>query len=176
MSAVPAPLRLVRERYGLETTDLDAVLGAALAKGADFADLFLEHSSEDSVALEDGIVKSGARHVTHGVGIRAQKGERQGYAHTNEISLESLRVAAGAARAIAEGSGPAHGVAVRPARPAHDLYPLAVAPTDVPVRTKIDLLAEIDAYARSRDPRIVQVMASVVAQQRIVVIAASDGG
>jgi TldD protein len=176
MSDVPAPLRLARERYGLDAGDLESVLGAALAKGADFADLFLEHTAEDSVALEDGIVKSGARHVTNGVGIRAQLGERQGYAHTNEISVESLRLAAGAARAIAEGSGPAHAVAVRPTRPVHDLYPLATAPTDVPVRQKIDLLAEIDAYARSRDPRIVQVMASVVAQQRVVVIAASDGG
>jgi TldD protein len=176
MSDVPAPLRLARERYGLDAGDLESVLGAALAKGADYADLFLEHTAEDSVALEDGIVKSGARHVTNGVGIRAQLGERQGYAHTNEISLESLRVAAGAARAIAEGTGPAHPVAVRPSRPAHDLYPLATAPTDVPVRQKIDLLSEIDAYARSRDPRIVQVMASVVAQQRVVVIAASDGG
>jgi TldD protein len=176
MSDVPAPLRLARERYGLETTDLDAVLGAALAKGADFADLFLEHASEDSVALEDGIVKSGARHVTHGVGIRAQVGERQGYAHTNEISLESLQLAAGAARAIAEGGGPSRGVAVRPTRSAHDLYPLATAPTDVPVRAKIDLLSEIDSYARARDPRIVQVMASVVAQQRTILIAASDGG
>jgi TldD protein len=176
MSDVPAPLRLARERYGLDAGDLESVLGAALAKGADYADLFLEHTAEDSVALEDGIVKSGARHVTNGVGIRAQLGERQGYAHTNEISVESLRLAAGAARAIAEGTGPAHAVAVRPSRPAHDLYPLATAPTDVPVRQKIDLLAEIDAYARSRDPRIVQVMASVVAQQRVVVIAASDGG
>jgi TldD protein len=176
MSDVPAPLRLARERYGLDARDLESVLGAALAKGADYADLFLEHTAEDSVALEDGIVKSGARHVTNGVGIRAQLGERQGYAHTNEISVESLRVAAGAARAIAEGTGPAHAVSVRPSRPAHDLYPLATAPTDVPVRQKIDLLAEIDAYARSRDPRIVQVMASVVAQQRVVVIAASDGG
>jgi TldD protein len=176
MSDVPAPLRLARERYGLDAGDLEAALGAALAKGAEYADLFLEHTAEDSVALEDGIVKSGARHVTNGVGIRAQLGERQGYAHTNEISLESLKLAAGAARAIAEGSGPASAVAVRPSRPAHDLYPLATAPTDVPVRQKIDLLAEIDAYARSRDPRIVQVMASVVAQQRVVVIAASDGG
>ena len=175
MSDVPVPLRLARERYGLDTGDLDDVLGAALAKGADFADLFLEHTTEDSVALEDGIVKSGACHVAHGAGIRAEIGERQGYAHTNEISLESLRLAAGAARAIAEG-GPSRGVAVRPARPAHDLYPLATAPTDVPVREKIDLLSQIDAYARARDPRIVQVMASVVAQQRVVVIAASDGG
>jgi TldD protein len=176
MSDVPAPLRLVRERYGLGAGDLESVLGAALARGADYADVFLEHSSQDSVALEDGIVKSGDRHLVQGVGVRAQVGERQGYAHTSDVSLESLRVAAGAARAIAEGSGPERSVAIRAgARPAHDLYPLATAPTDVPVRRKIELLTEIDAYARSRDPRVSQVMASVVSQQRVVLVAGSDG-
>jgi TldD protein len=176
MSDVPAPLRLARERYGLDAGDLEAVLGSALARGADYADLFLERSAQDSVALEDGIVKSGDRHLVQGVGVRAQVGERQGYAHTDEVTLESLRVAAGAARAIAEGAGPERSVAVRAGgRPAHDLYPLATAPTDVPVREKIAVLSEIDAYARSRDPRVSQVMASVVSQQRTVLFAASDG-
>jgi TldD protein len=175
MSDLPAPLRLARDGYGLGAGDLEAVLGAALARGADFADLFLERTTQDSVALEDGIVKSGDRHVAQGVGVRAQVGERQGYAHTDEITLESLRLAAGAARTIAEGSGGERAVAVR-ARAGHDLYPLATAPTDVPVREKIALLGEIDAYARGRDPRIVQVMASVVSQQRSVLIASSDGG
>jgi TldD protein len=175
MTDLPAPLRLAREGYGLAAGDLESVLGAALARGAEFADLFLERTTQDSVALEDGIVKSGDRHVAQGVGVRAQVGERQGYAHTDEITLESLRLAAGAARTIAEGSGGERAVAVRASAPGHDLYPVTTAPTDVPAREKIALLGEIDAYARSRDPRIVQVMASVVSQQRSVLIAASDG-
>jgi len=40
----------------------------------------------------------------------------------------------------------------------------------------VALLGEIDAYARRRDPRVVQVMASLVCQQRHVLIASSDGG
>jgi TldD protein len=176
MSDVPAPLRLVRERYGLAPSDLEAVLGSALARGAEYADVFLERTIQDSVALEDGIVKSGDRHVAQGVGVRAQVGERQGYAHTNEVTLESLRVAAGTARAIAEGGGGARSVAIRASgRPERDLYPLATAPTDVPVAEKIELLSAIDQYARSRDPRVAQVMASVVAQQRLVLVAGSDG-
>ncbi len=59
--------------------------------------------------------------------------------------------------------------------PAQDLYPIALAPTEVPVATKVALLDAIDAYARARDPRIVQVMASVVCQHRNLLVAASDG-
>jgi TldD protein len=176
MSDVPAPLRLARERYGLDERALERVLGAALARGADYADVFLERTVQDSVALEEGLVKSGDRHLAQGVGVRAQVGERQGYAHTDEVTLESLELAAGAARAIAEGSGSERSVAVRSgARPPHDLYPLATPPTDVPVAEKIGLLNAIDRYARGRDPRVVQVMASVVSQERLVAVAASDG-
>jgi TldD protein len=48
-------------------------------------------------------------------------------------------------------------------------------PTSVPVARKVGLLEEIDRYARSRDPRVREVMASVVSQNRHVLVAASDG-
>jgi TldD protein len=61
-------------------------------------------------------------------------------------------------------------------RPAvRDLYPVATPPTDVPIASKIDLLSRIDVYARSRDPRVKQVMASVVCQHRHVLVVGSDG-
>ncbi|HKX45704.1 MAG TPA: metallopeptidase TldD-related protein, partial [Planctomycetota bacterium] len=63
----------------------------------------------------------------------------------------------------------------RAAAERRDLYPVAVAPTDVPVERKVALLSEIDAYARSLDPAVKQVMASVVSQLRHVLVAASEG-
>jgi TldD protein len=52
---------------------------------------------------------------------------------------------------------------------------VALPPTEVPVADKVDLLSRIDAYARARDPRVKQVMASVTSQHRHVLVAASDG-
>ena len=61
-------------------------------------------------------------------------------------------------------------------RPAtHDLYPVATPPTDVSVELKSDLLSEIDVYARRQDPRVKQVMASIVCQHRHVLVVGSDG-
>ena len=48
-------------------------------------------------------------------------------------------------------------------------------PTEVGVEDKVGLLESIDRYARSHDPRIVQVMASCVSQHRQVMIVGSDG-
>jgi TldD protein len=175
MSDVPAPLELVRERFGLDAQALEATLGSALERGADHADVFFEHTTSDSVSLEEALVKSADRHVHQGVGVRAQAGERQGYAHTDEVGLEGLRLAAGAARAIAEQGGGPRSVALAGAAPARSLYPLELAPTDVPVREKIALLHAIDAHARGSDPRVAQVLASVVSQSRTILVAASDG-
>ena len=170
-----APAALFRERFGIDERALERAFGTALERPLDDADCFFEVSTQDSVVLEEGIVKSGNRHLEQGVGVRAIAGERQGYAHSDEISVESLELAARTARAISEGSGADSSVAVRGGAPQHDLYPVALAPTEVPIPAKVDLLNEIDAYARSRDPRVKQVMASVVSQHRQVLIARADG-
>jgi TldD protein len=169
-------LTFFHDRFGLDERSLTTALETALEREVDYADLFFEYTTLDSVTLEEGIVKSGSRHIEQGIGARAQCGERQGYAHADDVSAESLRVAASTARAISEGSGGSRSVAVRGVqRPAHDLYPVATPPTDVPVDAKIGLLSEIDAYARSLDPRVKQVMASLVCQHRTLMVASSDG-
>jgi TldD protein len=165
------------DRFGLDPTRISSALDATLERRIDAADLYFEYTLQDSVALEEGLVKSGSRHLEQGVGVRAVKGERQGYAHSDDISVESVALAAGTARAISDEAGASTSpVAVR-ARSAsdHDLYPVERPGTERPVEDKVALLGEIDAYARGLDPKVKQVMASVVAQHRRILIARSDG-
>ncbi len=172
-----AAVDFFRRRFDLDSGSLESALGTALERRMDHADLFFEYTTADSVVLEEGIVKSGDRHIEQGVGVRAQTGARQGYAHSDDLDLDSVKLAAATARAISEQGGAGGSVAVRGSgAPIHDLYPVETAPTDVPVDRKVGLLDEIDRYVRARDPRISQVMASVVSQHRHVLIAASDGG
>ena len=169
-------LTFFRDRFGLDDRSLAVALETTLERQVDYADLFFEYTTQDSVALEEGIVKSGSRHIEQGIGARAQSGERQGYAHADDVSAESLRVAASTARTISESAGENRSVAVAGVRaPEHDLYPVETPPTEVPVDVKVGLLSEIDAYARSLDPRVTQVMASVVSQHRTLMVASSDG-
>jgi TldD protein len=165
-----------RDRFGIDERSLTTALDTALARRVDYADLFFEYTTEDSVVLEEGIVKSGDRHVEQGVGVRAQSGERQGYAHSDDVTVESVELAASTARAIAREPGGTSASAIREgAGSGRDLYPVERPPTDVPVDRKIALLEDIDAYARRQDARIVQVMASCVSQHRQVMVAGSDG-
>jgi TldD protein len=169
-------LALFRDRFGLDDRALESALETALERPVDHADLFFEYTTRDSVSLEEGIVKTGSRHVEQGVGVRAQSGERQGYAHSDDVTVESAKLAAATARAIQEGSGSARPLALPGiARPARDLYPVALAPTDVPVEHKVSALGEIDVFARSLDSRVEQVMASIACEHRQLLITASDG-
>ena len=168
-------LAFFRDRFELNDRLLEKILETALERQIDAADLFFEHTTTDSVSLEESIVKSGDRHVEQGVGVRALRGERQGYAHSDDISLESARLAAATAGAIADDRRPHAPVALRSLASDRNLYPVATPPTEVPVERKVAWMNEIDRYARARDPRITQVMASVVCQHKQILVAASDG-
>ncbi len=164
------------ERFGLEERALTAALDTTLARQVDYADLFFEHTSEDAVVLEEGIVKSGDRHIEQGMGVRAVARERQGYAHSDEITVESLQGAAQTARAISQESGGVRALsATSGGSPDRDLYPVDQPPTEASVERKVTLLGEIDSYARSLDSRVAQVMASCVTQYRQVMMVGSDG-
>ncbi|MBK8124944.1 MAG: metalloprotease TldD [Dokdonella sp.] len=159
---------------GLAASDLDRVFSRLMSPAVDSADLYFEHSRSESWMLEDGLVKEGSHSIEQGVGIRAQSGEKTGFAYSDDIVMPALLEAAGSARAIARegaaGSGKA--LAVTSARA---LYP-ALDPIDsMSSEAKVRLLNEIDAYARSLDSRVREVIVSISATVDTLLVAASDG-
>ncbi|MGH7823058.1 MAG: PmbA/TldA family metallopeptidase, partial [Candidatus Binatia bacterium] len=161
MATEISPRSFFLDRYGLTEGELEHVLGAALSRRVDHADLYFEFQTSESLLLEESLVKKATRSVAQGVGVRVVAGERTGYAYSDEVTLERLRLAATAARAIADHPGDTTPVSVS-ARPAcHDLYSLERAPTDVDLADKIDLLARIDVEARRTDPRVQNVIATL---------------
>lgn len=85
---------------GLTLDSLQAVLGELAGPGIDAADLYFQGQISETWALEDGIVKEGSFNLDQGVGVRAQSGEKTGFAYSNAINLEALTSAARAARSI----------------------------------------------------------------------------
>jgi TldD protein len=160
------------DRTGMDPRRVDTILGQALA-GMDDGELFLEYSQSESVALDDGRIKSASFDTTQGFGLRAVSGEAAGYAHASELSEAAIRRAATAVRAVA--SGHAGTIADPPPGTNRSLYtdlnPLGI--VDLAAKTK--LLGDIDAYARGRDPRVRQVMASLSGVWQAVQIVRPDG-
>ncbi|RBI86578.1 metalloprotease TldD [Rhodosalinus halophilus] len=141
--------------------------------GADDGELFLERSRSESLTFDDGRLRNAAYDASEGFGLRAVSGEVTGFAHSTELSEAALRRAAETTRlAVAEGGG----ALAEPPAPTNrrlyaDLDPIAGA--EFPV--KVETLRAIDAYARSADPRVVQVTASLAAGAREIEILRPDG-
>ena len=89
------------EPAGLGEATLSTTLGNLMRGGVDYADLYFQVTRQESWSLEDGIIREGSFSLDQGVGVRANSGEKTGFAYSDELVLPALESAAGAARAIA---------------------------------------------------------------------------
>ena len=169
-ASVLAPSLL--DSAGVDPDRARAILGDALA-GADDGELFIERSESEAFVFDDGRLKTASYDTSEGFGLRVVAGETAGYAHASEISEAAIRRAGDSARLARRGYS---GIAAEAPRATNTkLYG-----EDDPVASpgfsdKVALLQEIDAWARARDPRVVQVMASMAGERRTVEILRADG-
>src|SRR6201996_4328600 len=174
MSAIAATDKLFFERAdaALDRAAAAQITEQALS-GSDDGELFLEYRESESISLDDGNIRSANFDSGMGFGLRAVAGEATGYAHSGEISEEALRRAAATVSTIAAGHS---GTVAEPPRATNarlysDANPLRL--MDFSARTS--LLGEIDSYARGKDSRVKQVMASISGEWQAVQIMRPDG-
>jgi TldD protein len=174
MSALAATDQLFFERQdaALSRETAARIVAEGLA-GTDDGELFLEYRESEHISLEEGRIRSAGFDTSLGFGLRAVLGEEAGYAHAGELSEAALRRAAATVGAVRAGRSGTNSEAPRAtnSRLYSDANPLSA--SEFSARTK--LLAEIDAYARGLDARVVQVMASMAGEWQAVQIIRADG-
>ncbi|HKI60764.1 MAG TPA: metalloprotease TldD [Mariprofundaceae bacterium] len=154
---------------------LHDMLNRMLPPGADDGDLYIEQSSSESLSLEEGRVKHISASTHQGLGARVIKGEAAGHAYTDRLEQASLMDAAMAARAIASSGGKQTPIAIHDARPVLQLYQGSNPALQVPLADRKRLLEKLDALARSIDPRVRQVFASISSSFSDIHIIRMDG-
>ena len=167
-----APADLFFHPTGMNRARVQRIVNDSL-KGTDDGELFLEYRRSESFSFDDGRLKAASYDTTQGFGLRAVAGEATGYAHASELSEAAIARAAGAIGAVRAGHSGM--LAEGPARTNAHLYtgdsPLDSAPFEV----KVKLMGEIDAYARSLDPRVRQVSCSLAGEWQVVEILRPGG-
>lgn len=158
----------------LDTPTLENLLHGLGGRTVDYAELYFERSRAESWSLEDGLVKEGSHSLEQGVGVRVVAGEKTGFAYSDDLSRPALQRACGAARAITRQGG-AGDARLAASRPTPSRYPAEDPVASLPVARKIALLRDLDARLRAADPRVKQVMASLVGRHSQILVAASDG-
>ena len=157
----------------LETEKLLRAAGAAAAR-ADFADLYLECSTAEGWALEEGIVKTGSFSAGRGMSLRTVSGDTAVLAYADDISIAALTKLSAVAKAGTNYSGelsvriPATGQ--KPPKRYDCTSPLGASD-----EAKSALLHQLDDLARRHDPRVINVQANLGMCHETIIIARSDG-
>jgi TldD protein len=168
--AQPDPADLVPRELATE------LLSLTRAHGAEFAEVYAEHSVVTAFALEEGRIRSSQYSVGQGVGVRAIRGEQTGYAYADGFDAADLRDAARVAARIARDGTPgappkAFSVVDAPA-PFTIREPAALALDET---RKVEMLRRADEAARRHDGRVHEVSATLADSSKRFLVANSDG-
>lgn len=137
----------------------------------DDGELYLQYRRSEAFGFDDGRLKTADYHVDQGIGLRGVSGETTAFAHANELSAAAIDRAAETLQLLTPGGRPSPA----PPRTNRAQYgiedPLGV----LPFADKVRLCQTIDAAARARDPRVVQVSVGLQASWSVVEIVRADG-
>ncbi len=162
----------VLDRAGLDRAAVERQIAHGL-DGADDGELFLEYRQSEALVFDNGRLKQANYDTAQGFGLRAVKGEAVGYAHASDVSEQALTRAADAVRAVQGGYSGSY--AEPPPRSNVRLYREDNPLGEPGFEAKVKLLQEIDAYARTKDPRVRQVSVTFGASWQAVEIVRADG-
>ena len=158
----------------LSRSDLEEILNAALSKGGDFADIFLEDTFQTSITFEDNKIDDISSGTDAGAGIRVFDGSVIYYAATEDASFDQLIEKA---RFLANSINKAPNkkdVSLKPAlSPLH--FEIKKTPASVPIKEKVDLVRHSNDIARSYGAKIRQVTVRYIDTNQAVTIANSLG-
>ena len=159
-------------RAGLDRARVEGLVGESIGS-ADDGELYLEYTQSESLVFDDGRLKSASFDTAQGFGMRAVADEAVGYAHAGSLDESAIRRAGQTVQAVLAGHGGT--AAEAPIGTNSQLYvddnPLSAVPFD----EKVAVLQQIDAYARAKDKRVRQVIASISGEWSAVQIIRADG-
>jgi TldD protein len=166
--------RNILEPSELGIEQLGGFLDGLHSSYVDAGDLYFQTSQQESWVMDDGILREGSFNIEKGVGIRAMAGEKTGFAYCDDLRGNAITQAVNNARAIVKQGQSASSAIVLSSKPAPALY-AAQNPVDGrDADEKVALLKKLDAYTRSLDERIEQVIISLSGGIDQILVAATD--
>ena len=175
-NAIQTAQSLLLTPGGIDERVIEKALSEMYLHRLDDADLYFQHTRYESWSLEEGIVKSGNFSIDQGVGVRAVSGDKTAFAYADVVNADTLMQAAKSTRVI----GPSGGKKKIILQPISTFTgPALYIPEDpifsLKTEEKIQLLEKIEQKARAKDPRVVQVMASLTGEFDVILVAKGNG-
>ena len=170
----PIPDNPFLDWFGVDQSTIRQVMSELTGKGADFADLYFQHAQSSSMRYEDGSIQNAETKIEQGVGLRVVSSDQTGYAITEDLSLESMLIAARTASTMASGIAITVPRAFQSTLPG-DLYTVAVPWSGVGVDQKTSLFEFIEQKAKALEPTVQKVSVQLQDGDEHILIATHDG-
>ena len=159
--------------HKINETEVFKLLSSMSENGSDYSDLFFQHSIAESWVLDEGIVKDGSYNITHGLGARCVSGDQTGFSYSDDLNLKAIKGAVDFAKGISNNKSITPPKILKSTNYSAKYAPIS--PLDsLKSKQKVDLLKQIDSLAR-KEPKVVQVNASLSGAYTEVLIASTDG-
>lgn len=159
---------------GITESEIDTIMGRLLSSRADAADIYFQSTRAESWVMEGGIIKEGSHNIAQGAGVRAVSGDKTGFAYSDRIELPVLLEAANNVKAIVrQGQNASAGLTLPANWPSY--YPPIDPIKSLEDQEKIDLLRRVESETRRLDPRIEEVIVSLIGVHDHILVAGSDG-
>ncbi|QQY80341.1 microcin-processing peptidase 2 [Keratinibaculum paraultunense] len=153
---------------------IENVLYAALSKGGDFAEVFVEDRFNTNIKLVGGYVENSISGRDFGVGIRVFDGLNSVYGYTNDSREDNLiKLAKDIAVALNSTKGDIALNLIESNAP--NLHPIKIIPNNMDKAKKVELLKLGYNSAKNYDPLITQVTTNYFDEEQNVLIANSEG-
>ncbi len=158
----------------IEKRLLEEILGIAVSTGADFAEIYAEHTRNNNLNFLDGKTDFIADNTVSGVGIRIFLGTRTVYASTSDISREGLIACARSVAAALSDTRIVENI-VLTERIFPNLHPVKAVPATTEMKLRAELLRRSCVAAKNYDKRIVQVSGTLLTVDHTIQIANTEG-
>ena len=162
----------VLETAGIDDSFVQSLTADALL-GADDGELFVEDRQTEGLVWDNGRLRTANFDSVQGFGFRAVAGEVAGFAHSGELTKQALQRAADAIQTVKSGYNGTYSVA--PVRTNQRLYDDSNPLNGSSLEKKVQLLSEIDQYARNKDNKVKQVSISLTSNFQSIDILRADG-
>ncbi|MCK5171192.1 MAG: TldD/PmbA family protein, partial [Bacteroidales bacterium] len=162
------------KEFGIDDQLCQLILKTALSKGGDFADIFFEHTIENTLVLEDGKVNRSYGNIKLGVGIRTVKGDQVGYGYTQELTKESMLSAAKTASTIANGNPKPFADKFK-APEIGNYYPITSSFEEIPISDKLIPLKAVNETCFNKSNNIIKATVVLYDNIKRILVVTSDG-
>ncbi|WP_343192468.1 metalloprotease TldD [Buchnera aphidicola (Taiwanaphis decaspermi)] len=159
----------------IKKTDILKILNYLVNYKLDYADLYFQDVVKEYWYLENKKIKEGLSCINKGIGTRTIKGEQIGFSYSDQINLPELKKSAHMACTTLAESNKQKNIEIKYFNEnINKRYISDNFLQEITSKKKIDLLYEIDNFARNIDNRVKEVKISLSGQFEQILIASTD--